>query len=127
MSNHRRPVNALFAAALPVLLLAGATAAQAHMPYVLPTLFDAGKADHVTVTSAFAEDAFVPEVAMRDAPFHLVAPDGSQAATGPVTYLRDLSVFEAEGYAVEGADDQVDALFHLRLRAEGSRTRTRNG
>ena len=67
MSNHRRPVNALFAAALPVLLLAGATAAQAHMPYVLPTLFDAGKADHVTVTSAFAEDAFVPEVAMRDA------------------------------------------------------------
>ncbi len=96
MSNHRRPVNALFAAALPVLLLAGATAAHAHMPYVLPTLFDAGKADHVTVTSAFAEDAFVPEVAMRDAPFHLVAPDGSQATTGPVTYLRDLSVFEAD-------------------------------
>ena len=92
MSNHRRPVNALFAAALPVLLLAGSTAAQAHMPYVLPTLFDAGKADHVTVTSAFAEDAFVPEVAMRDAPFHLVAPDGSQATTGPVTYLRDLSL-----------------------------------
>jgi len=30
-------------------------------------------------------------------------------------------------HAVEGADDQVDALFHLRLRAEGSRTRNRDG
>ena len=65
------------------------------MPYVLPTQFDLGKADHVTVQSAFAEDAFFPEVAMRDAPFHLVGPDGKQLAAGPVTHLRDISMFEA--------------------------------
>lgn len=75
--------------------VSGATAAQAHMPYVLPTLFDVGKGDHITVQSAFAEDAFLPEVAMRDAPFHLVGPDGRDLPTGPVTHLRDLSVFEA--------------------------------
>jgi uncharacterized GH25 family protein len=66
------------------------------MPYVLPTLFDVGKGDHVTVTSSFAEDAFVPEVAMRDAPFHLIGPDGQKRAAGPVTYLRDLAIFEAD-------------------------------
>lgn len=65
------------------------------MPYVLPTLFDLGKGDHVTVEAAFAEDAFLPEVAMRDAPFHLIGPDGAQLPTGSVTHLRDLSVFEA--------------------------------
>lgn len=78
-----------------LLTLAGTTATQAHMPYVLPTQFDLGKADHITVQSAFAEDAFLPEVAMRDAPFHLVGPDGTDLPTGPVTHLRDLSIFEA--------------------------------
>ncbi len=89
MPVHRfRVVSAL-------LLLAGGSAAHAHMPYVLPTLFDVGKGDHVTVESAFAEDAFLPEVAMRDAPFHLVGPDGKDLPTGTVTHLRDLSIFEA--------------------------------
>jgi uncharacterized GH25 family protein len=78
-----------------LLLLVGPGAAQAHMPYVLPTLFDVGKGDHITVESAFAEDAFLPEVAMRDAPFHMVGPDGKDLPTGPVTHLRDLSIFEA--------------------------------
>lgn len=81
--------------AAALLTLVGATAAQGHMPYVLPTLFDVGKGDHITVQSAFAEDAFLPEVAMRDAPFHLVGPDGKDLPTGPVTHLRDLSIFEA--------------------------------
>jgi len=65
------------------------------MPYVLPTVFDLGKGDHITVQSSFAEDAFVPEVAMRDAPFHLIGPDGKELAAGPITHLRDLSIFEA--------------------------------
>lgn len=78
-----------------LLTLLGASTTQAHMPYVLPTLFDVGEGDHITVQSAFAEDAFLPEVAMRDAPFHLVGPDGKDLPTGPVTHLRDLSVFEA--------------------------------
>jgi uncharacterized GH25 family protein len=74
----------------------GSGIASAHMPYVLPTLFDVGKADHITVESSFAEDAFRPEVAMRDAPFHLIGPDGAESPVGPVTYLRDLSIFEAD-------------------------------
>lgn len=90
MTLHR-----IRAAAVLALALACATPARAHMPYVLPTLFDIGKGDHITVQSAFAEDAFLPEVAMRDAPFHLVGPDGRDLPTGPVTHLRDLSIFEA--------------------------------
>jgi uncharacterized GH25 family protein len=78
-----------------VLALAVGTAAQAHMPYVLPTVFDVGKGDHVTVQSAFAEDAFVPEVPMRDAPFHLVGPTGADLPTQPVVHMRDLTMVEA--------------------------------
>ncbi|MGK2909956.1 MAG: DUF4198 domain-containing protein [Sphingobium sp.] len=77
------------------LTLLSSAAAQAHMPYVLPTLFDVGKGDHITVQSAFAEDVFLPEVAMRDAPFHLLGPGGQKLPTGPITHLRDLTVFEA--------------------------------
>lgn len=92
MQPFIRPARAAFA----IIALTSAGAASAHMPYVLPTLFDAGKADHVTVQASFAEDAFVPEVAMKDAPFHLVSPDGADAPVGPITYLRDLSIFEAD-------------------------------
>ena len=84
-----------YLAAAIVLAAIGTSVAQAHMPYVLPTLFDVGKGDHITVQSAFAEDAFLPEVAMRDAPFHLVGPDGKAVPVGQVTHLRDLSIFEA--------------------------------
>ncbi|WP_257215005.1 DUF4198 domain-containing protein [Sphingomonas sp. R-74633] len=73
------------------------TAAQAHMPYLLPTLFDVGKGgDHVTVTSSFGEDAFVPEIGMKDAPFHFIRPDGTRGEVGAPTYLRDLTIFEAD-------------------------------
>jgi uncharacterized GH25 family protein len=74
----------------------GTGTASAHMPYVLPTIFELGKADHLTVESSFGEDAFVPEVGMRDAPFHLIGPDGKASPVGAVVYLRDLSVFEAD-------------------------------
>jgi len=76
--------------------LALGTAAQAHMPYLLPTLFDVGKGDHVTVTSSFGEDPFVPEVGMKDAPFHVIRPDGTKGEVGKPTYLRDLTIFEAD-------------------------------
>ncbi len=78
------------------MLLGGATAAGAHMPQLLPSAFDAGQRDHITVQATFGEDAFVPEIAMRDAPFALVLPDGSAGPVGPVTYLRDLAIFEAD-------------------------------
>lgn len=53
-----------------------ATPATAHMPYVLPSVFDAGTRPSVTVEAAFTEDAFRPEVAMDNAPFEITAPDG---------------------------------------------------
>lgn len=85
------------AIALMVTASAGAgTAAFAHMPYLLPTTFDVGNGDHVTILSAFGEDAFVPELAMRDAPFHAVGPAGTTVEAGRVTYLRDLSIFETD-------------------------------
>lgn len=93
--------------------LAGIGVASAHMPYVLPTQFDLNKADHVTVQSAFAEDAFVPEVAMRDAPFHLVGPNGAKLPTGTVTYLRDLSIFEA--------DTKTDGTYRISTGQRGGR------
>lgn len=78
-----------------IALLCGGIA-HAHMPYLLPATFDIGQRTHVAVQSAFGEDAFAPEVAMRDAPFHVVAPAGTAGTLGPVAYLRDLSMFEAE-------------------------------
>lgn len=70
--------------------------AQAHMPYLLPATFDLGKRTHIAVQSAFGEDAFDPEVAMRDAPFHIVTPAGTPGTLGQIAYLRDLSMFEAD-------------------------------
>lgn len=96
MQANRAQTTAAFLALAFTGAFIGAGTASAHMPYVLPTTFDVGKGDHITVESSFAEDAFHPEVAMRDAPFHLIAPDGSEAPVGPVTYLRDLSIFEAD-------------------------------
>lgn len=92
MTSLRPRLTAAFLA----IAIGGSTAAHAHMPYVLPTQFDLGKGDHVTVQSGIAEELFVPEVAMRDAPFHLVGPDGQERPIAPVTHLRDLSIFEAD-------------------------------
>lgn len=77
----------LLAAAAPGMALA-------HMPYLLPNMFDAGDRDHVTVQGGFAEDAFVPEVVMKSDAFHIRGPAGVTPVAAP-TYLRDLTVFEA--------------------------------
>jgi uncharacterized GH25 family protein len=76
------------------LLLAAPTAAMAHMPYLLPNMFDVGERDHVTVQGSFAEDAFVPEVVMKSEGFHVRGDGGATPIVAPV-YLRDLTVFEA--------------------------------
>lgn len=76
-------------------LMAGAPgAALAHMPYMLPNMFDLTERDHVTVQASFAEDAFVPEVVMKSEAFHTLGPAGATPIAN-VTYLRDLTVFEA--------------------------------
>ncbi len=81
-------------AGLSVLAIAAPGVASAHMPYLLPNMFDAGERDHVTVQGGFAEDAFVPEVVMKSDGFNVRGPAGSTPIPSPI-YLRDLTVFEA--------------------------------
>lgn len=76
-----------------LLALGAPGAALAHMPYLLPNMFDAGNRDHVTVQGGFAEDAFVPEVVMKSDAFNVRGPGGVTLITP--TYLKDLTVFEA--------------------------------
>lgn len=70
-------IKTRFRIAIGAALLAGAAGAGAHMPYVLPSVFDAGERKAVTLEASFSEDAFRPEVAMQDAPFEITHPDGS--------------------------------------------------
>lgn len=83
-------------AALAGLLAAAPGAALAHMPYMLPNMFDLTDRDHVTVQASFAEDAFVPEVVMKSDAWHTRGPDGATTPIKDITYLRDLTVFEAQ-------------------------------
>lgn len=72
-----------------------AAPAFAHMPYVLPTLFDAGTRERVTVEAAFSEDPFRPEVAMRDAPFEVTGPDGKTVKLSGSLQTQDRTIVEA--------------------------------
>lgn len=90
----RARTRAVALAATTALLFAGSV--QAHMPYLLPSMFDVGKRGHVLVQASFSDNLFVPDIAMQDAPFHLVGPDGRDGPVGTVSYLRDASVFEAD-------------------------------
>ncbi len=69
--------------------------AQAHMPYMLPNLFDLTDRDHVTVQASFTEDPFQAEVVMKSDAWHVRGPGGAVTPSSGVTYLRDLAVFEA--------------------------------
>lgn len=69
-------------------------AAFAHVPYVLPSVFDAASRDTVTIEASFTEDAFRPEIAMRDAPFEVTGPDGSTARLNTLTLMHDLTLVD---------------------------------
>jgi len=77
-------------------LLALTGAAGAHTPYLKPNLFTTPQRDHVSVEAAFTEDFFIPDVVMKADDYHVVTPSGAKLKTGPVTYLRDLAVFEVD-------------------------------
>lgn len=74
--------------------LAPAGMLSAHMPYVAPSLFDAGKRDHVTLEASFTEDAFRAEIAMQDAPFELTGPDGATVRLPAPIILTDRTMVE---------------------------------
>ncbi len=72
-----------------------ATSAAAHMPYVLPSAFDAGTRSVIGIEASFGEDAFRAEVAMQDAPFEITAPDGSSTKLAAPVRVRDTTLAEA--------------------------------
>lgn len=76
-----------------LLLGVAATAAQAHSPYLLPSVFDASDRTLVTVEGAFTESFFTPEVVMKSDTYSVVGPDGTRAPLAP-TYLRQLAIVE---------------------------------
>lgn len=76
-------------------LLTGLAApAAAHMPYVLPSVFDAVGRDKVTIEASFTEDAFRPEIAMQDAPFEATGPDGRTIRLGAPVLAHDLTMVD---------------------------------
>ena len=76
--------------------LAAATPALAHMPYVAPTVFDAGQRSTLAIEASFTEDAFRAEVAMKDAPFEITGPDGVTQRLATPLLLTELTIVEAK-------------------------------
>jgi uncharacterized GH25 family protein len=74
--------------------LIGAAPLSAHMPYVLPSLFDAGTRASVTIEASFTEDAFRPEIAMQNAPFEITGPDGKTVPLGAPVLTHDLTLLD---------------------------------
>ena len=70
------------------------SAAQAHSPYLLPSVFDASDRKIVTVQGAFTESFFTPEVVMKSDAYAVVGPDGVRTPLTP-TYMRELALVEA--------------------------------
>lgn len=85
------PLSWKLSAALALLAFGNA---QAHMPYLLPNVFDVGKRDYVTVQGSFTEVFFAPDAVMKSDDYHVVTPDGVKQALTPV-YTKDLAILEA--------------------------------
>lgn len=88
-------IRSLRAGLLGGVLLLGLAApvAQAHSPYLLPSVFDASDRKLITVQGAFTESFFTPEVVMKSDAYAVIGPDGARTALSPI-YLRQLAVFE---------------------------------
>lgn len=88
-------IRSLRAGLLGGVLLLGLTAptAQAHSPYLLPSVFDASDRTLVTVQGAFTESFFTPEVVMKSDGYAVIGPDGARTPLAP-TYLRQLAIAE---------------------------------
>lgn len=87
-------MNSIVKRLLPAALLLACGSAQAHMPYLLPNVFDIGKRDYVTVQGSFTESFFSPDAVMKADDYHVVGPDGLRQSLTP-TYTRDLAIVEA--------------------------------
>ncbi len=84
----------------PGFLVAGAALIAApvlaHTSYMLPSRFVANNEGLVTIEASFAEDFFIPDVAVNDADFHIIKPDGTRDDFASVNAHRQLVILEAE-------------------------------
>ena len=62
--------------------------ANAHTPYLKPLSFEPVSRDSMTLDASFAEQFFVPEVAISNAPFEVEQPDGSVVPVERVVNLK---------------------------------------
>ena len=76
------------------LVLGLAAAAEAHSPYLLPTVFDASDRKVVMVQGSFTESFFTPEVAMKSDAYAVIGPDGARVPLKPI-YLNEVALVEA--------------------------------
>lgn len=74
-----------------LLLSAGA---QAHMPYLLPNVFDLNTRNHVSVIASFTDALFVPDIAMKSDAYAVITPSGERQPITQIQYLKDLATFE---------------------------------
>lgn len=72
-----------------------ASAAAAHMPYLAPSVFDAGERKSVSLVASFSEDPFRPELAMTNAPFEITGPDGVTKPLPAQAVLADATILQA--------------------------------
>jgi uncharacterized GH25 family protein len=80
---------------LAAALCLGATSARAHTSYLLPSAF-ATQGDVVTVQASFAEQFFMPEIAVLSDDYHVVRPDGARDSFDTVQAFRQLTILESD-------------------------------
>lgn len=78
-----------------VVALSTAGAASAHTAYMLPTTFDATRAQHVTVTSSFTDSFATPEIGVTSKDWHYIAPNGVRYSFDNVVELKQMTVLES--------------------------------
>ena len=81
--------------AMSSLCLFVASTAHAHMPYLLPNVFDIGKREYVTVFGSFTQEFFEPDTVMKADDYHVVGPSGTKQPLKPL-YTRDLAIVEVD-------------------------------
>jgi len=96
MSRFKFPATLSLVAAAMV-----ATPVLGHTSYVKPSRFTVNNENLITVESAFAEEFFIPDVAVNKADFHVIKPDGKRADFDSVNAHKQVVILEA-GIEEEG-------------------------
>lgn len=100
------------------LVFAGlSSAALAHTPYVKPLNFEPVRGGQITLDASFAEQFFVPEVAISNAKFEVVTPNGTAQSVDQVVNLSTRNVLEhkleQEGTYLISTGKRLGAIFRV--------------